>query len=181
MLRIGTAFATVVLGLIAGTAAAVLADATKGKTMTIAGTTSGPSTTLVALPIPENYRMVDERSVAVDGEGIELVRYERIDGRNAGIGGEHFSTVVDGTGRLKGFTRMDLAVAGGQLPSRDEAREIAMSFLRQAAPDLLPVLKISRIEPHDEPLQATHKGQSETVTLTGMKVKMLNTADGRWF
>lgn len=69
------------------------------------------------------------------------MRYERTDGRNAALGGEHFSIVIAADGRLKGFARIDGALVGGQLPTREETQAIAMDFLRDAAPDLLPVLK----------------------------------------
>ena len=72
---------------------------------------------------------------------------------------------------------MDLSLPDGALPSQDEARSIALRFLSGHASDLLQNLQISFIAPHDEPVQA----ESRPVTLTGMKVKMRNTADGRWF
>ncbi|WP_205824903.1 hypothetical protein [Methylobacterium terricola] len=67
------------------------------------------------------------------------------------------------------------------LPSKKEAEEIALRFLRKHAPDLLPVLTIRWIDRHDEPLRAVRDGRTEDLALTGMKVKMRNTADGRWF
>ncbi|MFV0437028.1 MAG: hypothetical protein ACK5PS_06525 [Desulfopila sp.] len=146
------------------------------------------NTTIIAQPVvttirrwmPDGYTEIARRPVTVDGESAELVRYTRKDGRNATLGGEHFSTVIAADGRLKGFARMDLDLAGHALPSRDETREVAMAFLRDAAPDLLGTLEISWIEPHDEPLRITRDGQSKMLTLTGMKVKMRDTADGRW-
>jgi hypothetical protein len=130
--------------------------------------------------MPTGYAEIARRRVAVDGEPAELVRYQRSDGRNAALGGEHFSMIIAENGRLKGFARMDLDLVGGQLPSRQETQAIAMGFLRTAAPELLPVLEISWIEPHDEPLRVTSNGKTENLTLTGMKVKMRNKADGRW-
>ncbi|WP_274534049.1 MULTISPECIES: hypothetical protein [unclassified Ensifer] len=44
---------------------------------------------------------------------------------------------------------MDLDLVGGKLPTREEAQAIAMDFLREAAPDLLPALSISWIDAHD--------------------------------
>ncbi|OHV76098.1 hypothetical protein LCM4573_14280 [Rhizobium sp. LCM 4573] len=130
-----------------------------------------------ALPLPPGYRQVGAGEVSVDGGEARLVRYERADGRNSGFGGEHFSTVTDPSGRLKGFTRMDLSLREGELPGEDEAQNIAMRFLGAHAPDLLPGLRISFIAPHEETVQSAGR----PVTLTGMKVKMRNMADGRWF
>lgn len=147
-----------------------------------------PPATLVPQPVaatagafmPTGYAEFARRRVAVDGEPAELVRYQRGDGRNATLGGEHFSMVIAENGRLKGFARMDLDLVGGQLPSRQETQAIALDFLRTAAPELLPLLDISWIEPHDEPLRVVRNGKTENLMLTGMKVKMRNKADGRW-
>lgn len=170
------------LGLLAGATVAgtTLADTQKGKIMTSAILVAQPVSTTVEAFMPAGYREAARRTVAVDGEAAELVRYQRTDGRNAALGGEHFSTVIAADGRLKGFARMDLDLVAGALPTRAETQAIAMDFLRAAAPDLLPVLDISWIEPHDEPLRVLRDGRMEDLTLTGMKVKMRNTADGRW-
>lgn len=128
------------------------------------------------LPIPGGFARVSETAVRVDGKSAELVRYERADRRNGGLGGEHVSLVL-GEGRLKGFTRMDGSLRSGELPSQEESRAIAMGFLSVHAPDLLSRLQISFIAPHDEPVRL----DSQVATLTGMKVKMRNLADGRWF
>ncbi len=168
------------LGAIASATNVASADAVKGTSMTATAITARPAAAIIDSYLPAGYREAARRAVTVDGEAAELVRYQRTDGRNAALGGEHFSTVIAANGRLKGFARIDLDLVGGALPSRDQAQAIAMEFLAQAAPDLLRTLKISWIEPHDEPLRVTRDGRSEELTLTGMKVKMRNTADGRW-
>lgn len=128
------------------------------------------------LPIPGGFTRLSARAVRVDGKAAELVRYERADARNGGLGGEHVSLVL-GEGRLKGFARMDGSLRSGELPSQEESRAIAMAFLSSHAPDLLSRLQISFIAPHDEPVRI----DGQPATLTGMKVKMRNLADGRWF
>lgn len=133
------------------------------------------------LPRPEGHREVSRRSVTVDGERAVLARFERIDGRHAGPGGEHVSTVVDETGRLKGFTRMSADLLGQTLPTETEARAVARRFLEAHAPDLLSGLEEHWIARHDEPLRVSRNGRTEDATLSGMKVKMRNTVDGRWF
>lgn len=127
------------------------------------------------------YQETERRDVRVDGEAVQLIRHERRDGRNAGLGGEHLSAVVAADGRLKGFAHMSLDLVGQPLPTRERSEQIARAFLQQAAPDLLTRMKISWIEPHDEPIRITRNGRSETVNLTGMKIKARNLADGRWF
>lgn len=131
--------------------------------------------------VPDTHAQVSERAVSVDGENATLIRHERRDGRNAGLEGEHFSAVVAADGTLKGFANISLDLADKPLPSRERSEEIARAFLQETAPDLLPRMKISWIDPHDEPIRVQRDGRSETVTLTGMKVKARNLADGRWF
>ncbi len=131
--------------------------------------------------IPQTHQRVARRAVTVDGEAAELTRYERRDGRNAGLEGEHFSTVVAADGTLKGFANISLDLDGQPLPSRERTEQIARAFLQETAPDLLPRMKIHWIEPHDESIRVARNGSIETVTLTGMKVKARNLADGRWF
>ena len=131
--------------------------------------------------IPQTHQAAARRAVMVDGEAAELHRYERRDGRNTGLEGEHFSAVVAANGQLKGFAHITLDLAGKPLSSRERSEQIARAFLEQAAPDLLARMEISWIEPHDEPIRVMRDGRSTTVTLTGMKLKARNLADGRWF
>ncbi|MCY1742066.1 hypothetical protein [Ensifer sp. SL37] len=167
------------LGLVAVTATANMAQAETKATPAATGSAHPAAATIGAF-MPAGYREAGRRTAVVDGEAAELVRYERADGRNAALGGEHFSTVIADDGRLKGFARIDLDLVRHPLPTREEAQAIAMDFLREAAPDLLPGMRISWIDPHDEPLRVTRKGRTEDLTLTGMKVKMRNQADGLW-
>lgn len=131
--------------------------------------------------IPDNHFKVSERAVSVDGQNAILVRYERNDGRNTGLDGEHFSAVIAANGTLKGFANLSLDLVGKPLPSRERSEQVARVFLQEVAPDLLERMKISWIEPHDEPIRVQRNSFNETVTLTGMKVKARNLADGRWF
>lgn len=131
--------------------------------------------------VPAVYVQTHNRVVTVDSTSAVLTRYVRKDGRNANLRGEHFSTVVSDNGVLKGFANMSLDLVDLPLPSRERTEQIARTFLQEKAPDLLKRMKISWIEPHDETLVVTHDGSQERVTLTGMKVKMRNLADGLWF
>ncbi|MFT3777396.1 MAG: hypothetical protein QM772_03795 [Ottowia sp.] len=146
------------------------------KTMTRAAATDA-----IAALIPATHHEVGHRAVAVDGETARLTRHERSDGRNTGLEGEHFSTVVAADGTLKGFANIALDLAGKPLPSRERAEAVARDFLKAHAPDLLPRMEIHWIDAHDEPIRVQRAGRPETVTLTGMKVKARNLADGRWF
>ena len=93
--------------------------------------------------MPANHEEVSRRPIRVDGESAELTRYERRDGRNRGLGGEHFSTVIASDGTLKGFAHLSLDLAGKPLPSRERSAQIARDFLQEAAPDLLPRMEFT--------------------------------------
>lgn len=133
------------------------------------------------ISIPANHTQSPPRHVTIDGEAAVLTRHIRSDGRNPTLGGEHFSTVVSSSGVLKGFAHMSLDMAGQPLPTRERSESIARAFLQQHAPDLLPGMKISWIEPHDEPIKVKRGERVETIKLTGMKVKARNLADNKWF
>ena len=168
--------------LVLGTGSAVFARSTPyGQANTDMAKHSTIVSTDISPLVPDTHAQASQRTVSVDGEGATLLRYERRDGRNTGLEGEHFSTVVAADGTLKGFANISLDLAGKPLPTRQRSEQIAREFLQQTAPDLLPRMKISWIDPHDEPILVQRDGRSETIVLTGMKVKARNLADGRWF
>lgn len=143
-----------------------------------ASVASGPK----SIAIPASHHQTSQRSVRVDDVAATLTRYERRDGRNAGLGGEHFSTLIAADGTLKGFASISLDLVGKPLPSRERSEQIAIAFLRESAPDLLAHMRISGIAPHDEPIRVQGaSGGEETVQLAGMRVKARNTSDGSWF
>lgn len=131
--------------------------------------------------IPDTHHQTSQRSVILDGQPATLSRYERRDGRNAFLEGEHFSTVIATDGTLKGFANISFDLVGKPLPSRERAEQIAAEFLRRAAPDLLTSLGRASVTPHDEPILLLRAGRNETVQLTGLKFKARSLADGRWF
>jgi enamine deaminase RidA (YjgF/YER057c/UK114 family) len=133
--------------------------------------------------VPFGYLEVSRLSVRVDGEPAVLTRHERRDGRNGGLGGEHFSTLISGDGKLKGSVDLSLEKAMGTLPSRQRAEQVARVFLAERAPDLLERMEITWIEPHDEFIRVVGaQGESSaSLTVSGMKVKARNLVDGKWF
>ncbi len=131
--------------------------------------------------VPDTHAQTRQRHVTMDGTPATLTRFERRDGRNAGLEGEHFSTVAAADGTLKGFAHIALDLAGKPLPSRERTEAVARAFLQAHAPDLLARMQIHWIDPHDEPIRVQREGRTEIVTLTGMKMKARNLADGRWF
>lgn len=156
-----------------------------GKTTMAMATTlaarSADDETSTAVPRPDGYREVSRRRVLVDGTPAVLIRNERADDQNTGLGGEHVSWLHDERGRLKGFVRMQQTLASGALPTEQGAQEAAFEFLKRAVPDLLENLELHWIAQHDEEITVSNGAEKATTTLAGMKVKMRNTADGRWF
>ncbi|PAT34477.1 hypothetical protein CK620_09165 [Vandammella animalimorsus] len=72
---------------------------------------------------------------------------------------------------------MRLPDADAPLPGRAQAQAVAEAFLQAHAPDLLGKRELHWIRPHDETVL---KG-GQPHKLRGMKVKMRNRSDGRWF
>ena len=132
---------------------------------------------LASLPIPKTYTRIRASDVAIDRQLLRLIRYERADDRNSDLGGEHVSVLVDRWGRLRGFTRMDLALREGELPRPEEAEAIARAFLARHAPDLAGTdLVVASVTPHERALEA----DDEVVPIAGMKVKMRHGEGDRW-
>ncbi|ELY99943.1 hypothetical protein [Natrialba aegyptia] len=124
------------------------------------------ATTFVS--VPTDYSLVDASRVTQDERPVWVFRHERADGHNIGFGGEHVSFVADAeTSRLLGVTRMQARLAGGDLPDRGTARDVADEFIAEAAPDLDGTLDVLWIEPHDETITT----DGHEVVISGMKVK----------
>lgn len=118
--------------------------------------------------VPPDYSLVDASQMTQDERSVWVFRHERADGRNAGLGGEHVSFVVDAeTMHLLGVTRMEARFADGDLPDKETAQDIAEAFIAETAPDLHGTLNILWIEPHDETITA----DGHEVVISGMKVK----------
>lgn len=135
------------------------------------------------LDIPPGFTLVAHQPATVDGEAAWHLRYEREDGQNRGLHGEHFSAVISqADGRIQGVTHMNATPSNRPLPSKEQAQETAIAYLQKNAPDLLNAMEIQWIEPHDEYIQVRGEmGEPQIVPVTGMKVKCYNTADGRYF
>jgi len=136
-----------------------------------------PVVALDAVAVPAGFALTSARQVPVGADTAWLLRLEREDGRNGGLGGEHVSWLVDGNGGLRGLTRMIAQPDPDALPSGGEAREVATSFLQRHAPDLARALELRWVDRHDETVRAD--GADRRVS--GMKVKCRNRDDGRYF
>ena len=149
----------------------------------------------------EGYHLISQlnvayyQGVALPEANAILWRFERLDGKNSGLGGEHISILYDQDAkRLLGMTRMQAKGANSPLPSHQQALTAGLNFLKVVAPDLLtlecaipdvidlPVtdridfvpavnldnLHLHWIGAHNESLMADGK----QIDVCGMKVKM---------
>ncbi|WP_206597554.1 hypothetical protein [Polycladidibacter stylochi] len=132
---------------------------------------------------PADFTPTATMQVEVDKKNATLTRSMRRNGSNAHLGGEHISSITRDDGRLLGYVRMTADMAApAPLPSKDEAHDIAMQVLSKHAPDLLDAHKVHWIAPHDETIRVLKDGKEQSLTLTGMKVKMRATnKDKLWF
>ena len=136
------------------------------------------------VPIPSGFSLSMEAQVQFNAAPAYLLRYEREGGVNNGIGGEHVSAVIDLSGKLLGYTRMDASLEDGEMPHEEEALAIACDFLRHSAADIFENLRNLWIAPHHETLQIianqTRNESPKKVKLKGMKVKFKNIDDKRY-
>lgn len=125
------------------------------------------------LEIPEGYTLKNVQSQKQNSSEVWVFRYEKVLGENNGLGGEHFSFVVDKRkNRILGFTWMDQSLSTGLLPSKEETETAARTFLDKVEPGLFEKLENLWIDRHDETITVKNsKRQSETITVSGMKYK----------
>lgn len=146
----------------------------------VSHTTEATMDAFINAYLPVGYQQVSQRAVTIDGAPAKLVRYqptEQSGQRKTQLGSAHFSVITGADGGLKGFVWLAPQLAGGGLPSKKNAQSVAEAFLQRYAPDLHAHKEMHWVAPHDETIRADGK----SVTLTGMKVKMRDTRDGRWF
>ncbi len=125
--------------------------------------------------LPQNYQQASQKSVRIDNEEATLTRYQK--NVSDTLGGEHFSTLFDNSGHLKGFVYLDKQLVGGTLVNEQQAEKIADNFLQKYAIDLYKNKELHWIKPHNETI--TIAGEKKIIT--GMKVKMRNQKNGLWF
>lgn len=122
------------------------------------------------------------QQVRLDGRSAWHLRYERTDGLNTGLGGEHFSLLIAQEGGLLGSTHFAQELMTDALLDEREAYRCAVAYLEEHAADLVAGLSLQWIKPHSETFQVDDGyGGKGVRTLTGMKVKCRNSRDGRYF
>ncbi len=111
------------------------------------------------LEIPEGYELKNVRSRKQNEADVWVFRYEKLNGENNGLGGEHYSFTVDNEShKILGITWMDQRFASGQqLPSEKRTEELAQTFLNRTQPGLFNRLENHWIRPHDEFITANGK------------------------
>lgn len=131
--------------------------------------------TFVTEFLPTHYQQVAERTVLVDGQSFQLLRYQK--STSFQLHTENLSYLSHPQGTLKGFSYLGANLLQGELPTKTQAQKIADDFLQRYAPDLLQHRETHWIDQH---LESVHiNGKDEQIV--GMKVKMRNLNDSRWF
>lgn len=141
------------------------------------------------LCIPDGYALACQRKVIQDARPLLLLRHERSDGRNTGLGGEHFSVLINlEEERLDGVHHMDRRYSNA-VPEEQVALQRAREFLAAAAPDLAKRAEERWVKPlRKEPLEPPHDSgfafvECETGgsrTAIGVRVKMFDATTGTW-
>lgn len=138
---------------------------------------------LAVVSIPEDYTLQHVHSQKQNQHDVWVFRYEKADGENNGLGGEHFSFVTDQTShRLLGVTWMDDRLSTGELPNKEQTQLIARAFLDRVEPGLFPKLENLWIDKHTEVITVQGQTGAKEVTITGIKYKCYrkDTDDYTW-
>lgn len=134
--------------------------------------------------VPGGYGFKHHRHVIQDGREVELIRFEKTSGVNNGLGGEHFSAVIDLVdSRIDGIIHIDKDYADEDVPTEEAAQDFTFSFLNRAAPELAERAEILWIKPtrfvpidppHDTPFPFTDQQSGTNKLVVGMRVKLLD-------
>lgn len=133
---------------------------------------------LTKLTIPEGYEGKSVRSVKQDKVDVWVFRYEKANGENNGLGGEHYSfTVTQDKYKVVGVMWMDQRFEKGQsLPSHGETREIVEEYLQKVEPGLFQRSENTWIRREDSSIIVNGK----EMTLTGVRYKLFMPGDNKW-
>jgi hypothetical protein len=146
-----------------------------------------PEAVIAQVQPPDSFGSLWVQEVTVDGELVYHLRFEPTGTEAPALCGEHYSALVTPEGTLKGEMRMDASLSEelspATLPTEDAARAVALRYLEEHAPDLAASIEVHWVAPHAEKILITcnEVAGGLAVTITGMKVKCRNMADGRWF
>jgi len=129
---------------------------------------------LELLSVPEEYNLKSVQSQKQNGADVFVFRYEKSSGENNGLGGEHFSFVVEkNNNKILGFTWMDKSLSKDELPTKQETKVFAKEFLNKIEPGMFEKLRNLWIDKHDEIITLNDERNSEgvNITISGMKYK----------
>lgn len=140
--------------------------------------------------VPVDYELVKLRTVVQDARTLRLLRYERKDGRNNGIGGEHFSALVNtDEGRVEGVIFIDEQFAADVEIDDDRAKEFGRRKLSTVAPELVgrveerwikPMKRVPLEPPHDAPFDYFDAKTGEIELILGKRFKMFDPETKTW-
>lgn len=125
---------------------------------------------------PKNFEISHCETVSHDNVSIAWLRFIQ-KGQKDYLGCEHYSMTIDiETKRLKGLMWLNKELNVDKYITEDMAREVAIKFLKENAPDLCetveikwirPIRKYPENPPHDEGFKL-----KDGTTIIGMRVKM---------
>ncbi|MFP7737485.1 YcdB/YcdC domain-containing protein [Priestia aryabhattai] len=125
--------------------------------------------TLKSLSIPKNYELKNVQNKKQNNSNVLIFRFEKSDGQNNRLNGEHYSITVDkDTEKILGFTWMDKSLSEGSLPSPRQTKEVSKDFLNKIEPGLFNKLENLWIKPHEEII---FDENGKEIKVIGMKYK----------
>jgi len=131
--------------------------------------------------IPEGYKLTSHLLQSHDEVPVFIFRYEKSNGKNTGLGGEHFSVSVDlGATKIMGVMHVDETHCGEGLPNDDDAQDAAIQWLPKIAPELVDQYEVKWIlSQKEEPEKIPHEcpfpfkdDEGKEHLVTGVRVKL---------
>lgn len=130
--------------------------------------------------LPHGYKLVSTKNVLHDSLNVCINRYQK--SLTEELFGEHFSISTEVvTQKLLGIMFLDKTLETVDIPSEEEAQEVALGFMKTYASDIYnsievrwirPLLREPKNPPHDEPFWINSLGNK--VAITGVRVKMFD-------
>lgn len=127
---------------------------------------------------PTDYQLQSCRPVIQDEVEAFVFRYERADGSNNGLGGEHYSfTVSAAPHKILGLMWANPQFADGQpLPDDERTAPLARSLVEHIEPGLLDKAEYRWTRPESFTMHA----DGQAISITGMRYKLYLPETGKW-
>lgn len=127
-------------------------------------------------PDTKDYNLAYFLKDKINDDVVYIYRFERGNPPTLNLYHAHITVIVDSRKRLKGFSRTHERMSGKNNLSDDKCRQLAKSFIKQYAPDLVDI-RFQWVDIHQESLIDTSNNKTE---IQGKWVKYKEPKNGHY-